>query len=256
MTHHDLILDQFTQQAIPFSDAPSMRDEAAIKLLIDAAQTKYSDRSLDVACGPGMVALAFARVVQQAIGLDATPAMLTRAKELQRNQSLHNIEWHEGDATSLPFPDNTFDIVTCRFAFHHLENPSTCLREMLRVAKLGGSIVVCDAIASSDAAKADAFNTMERLRDPSTVRFLTLLELRQLLTSAGQTMRSETPYRVPAELEGLMRTSFPATPENAERVRRMIIDSIATDNLGLGTRYNGDRVVFHYPAVVLSATKC
>ena len=254
MRHRDLIQDQFTRQALPFSEAPSMRDRAAIDLLLASAYAGPAHRSLDVACGPGLVALAFAKVVAYAVGLDATPAMLDRARELQRQAGLSNVEWHCGDAGRLPFGDDTFDIVTCRFAFHHVEHPATVLAEMKRVVKPDGMVVVCDGVASSDPSQASAFNEMERLRDPSTVRFLTLAELRALFDGAGLPVDAERRYRVPAELEGLMRVSFPA-PDAAERVRRMVEDSVANDSLGMGTRRLDGRIVFYYPAVVLSARK-
>ena len=180
MSHQDTIRDQFTRQAVPFSQAPSIRDEAALVLLVEAAGAAAGQRTLDVACGPGLVACAFARVVAHATGIDATPAMIARARRLQLDQGLSNIEWQVGAAEQLPFEADRFDIVTCRFAFHHFEQPSRVLAEMIRVALPGGAVLVCDGFASDNAAKAAAFNTMERLRDPSTVRFLTLAELHTL----------------------------------------------------------------------------
>src|SRR5688572_791876 len=120
MKHRDLVLDQFTRQAVPFSEAPGIRDEAAIDKLIAFTQAGPTHRTLDVACGPGLVVLAYARTVEHAEGIDATPAMLARARELQQENGIGNVTWHDGDATRLPFSDATFDIVTCRFAIHHL----------------------------------------------------------------------------------------------------------------------------------------
>jgi Xaa-Pro aminopeptidase len=60
-THRDTIVDQFTRQAVPFATAAPIRDAAALQLLVDAAGTTAEDTVLDVACGPGLVACAFAR---------------------------------------------------------------------------------------------------------------------------------------------------------------------------------------------------
>ena len=229
-----------------------MTDADAIDLLIEASGAQARHRSLDVACGPGMVALNFAKVVQHAVGLDTTPAMLNRAKVLQERQSCENIEWVLGEATDLPFPDASFDIITCRFAFHHMLYPEIALREMIRVAPPGGTIVICDGVASPEANKADAFNGFERMRDPSTVRFLTADELRSLLSDAGLKTVSERSYRVGAELEGLLRTSFPR-PEDVPTLREMMIASVAEDSLGLATRADGERILFSYPALILAA---
>jgi hypothetical protein len=113
---------------------------------------------------------------------------------------------------------------------------------------------VCDGFASDDAAKAAAFNTMERLRDPSTVRFLTLPELHALFADAGLAPPAARFYRVPAELEGLMKVSFP-TGDDGAIVRRMIVASAADDSLGMGTVFDGARYTFAYPAVVVVSRK-
>jgi ubiquinone/menaquinone biosynthesis C-methylase UbiE len=253
-SHQERIREQFTSQAVPFSKAASIADGQAIQLLIDLAQAGPGHRSLDVACGPGLVALAFAKVVARAVGVDATPAMLDRARTLQERQSRSNVEWVDGDAGSLPFPDASFDIVTCRFAFHHLLAPAEALAEMKRVTRPGGRIIVCDGIASDDPHKATAFNAFERLRDPSTVRFLTADELRGLFTDAGLVVAEERRYGVAAELEGLLRISFPR-PEDLETLRTMMRASLADDGLGLPARAEGERIVFAYPALILAAVR-
>jgi ubiquinone/menaquinone biosynthesis C-methylase UbiE len=114
MSHQETVRDQFSRQAVPFSEARSMADGDAIQLLLEAAKTDAAHRSLDVACGPGMVALAFAQVVHFAVGLDTTLAMLDRARVLQNRQSCRNVAWVLGEAAELPFRDASFDIATCR----------------------------------------------------------------------------------------------------------------------------------------------
>src|SRR5215467_11645367 len=117
--HSELIRDQFTRQAIPFSTAASIKDEIALNLLIEASGAGPTDTVLDVACGGGIVVCGFARVVKHATGIDLTPAMLERARKLQEEKKLTNVTWKRGDVLPLPFPDASFSIVTSRFAFHH-----------------------------------------------------------------------------------------------------------------------------------------
>ena len=74
--HRDLIVEQFTKQAVPFSTAPGVRDEEALRLLVDFTGAGPEDTVLDVACGPGLVVCALAAVVRHAIGIDVTPAMV------------------------------------------------------------------------------------------------------------------------------------------------------------------------------------
>src|SRR5205823_4625121 len=107
---------------------------------------------------------------------------------------------------------------------------------------------------SEDPAKAAALNRMEKLRDPSHVRALTLAELEGLFPGVGLPAPRVTFYQLEADLEGLLERSFPE-PGDAEKIRRMFIDSLQDDGLGLGTHRRGDRVVFAYPVAVLVAAR-
>src|ERR1044071_1309021 len=173
-THREQILDQFTRQATPFNTSAGIKDEAALRLIVEASGAGAEDTVLDVACGGGIVVCAFAPVVRHATGIDLTPAMLERARGLQQERGLSNVTWRLGDVLPLPFPDGAFSIVTSRFAFHHFENPGAVLAEMRRVCAPGGRVMVVDTEASPDPAKAAEFNRMEILRDPSHVRAMPL----------------------------------------------------------------------------------
>jgi ubiquinone/menaquinone biosynthesis C-methylase UbiE len=183
--HREAILDQLTRQAVPFSTAPTIRDEQALAPLIEVSGAGPDDTVLDVACGGGNVVCAFAPIVRHATGIDVTPAMLDQARALQQAKSLDNVSWQRGDVLPLPFPDAAFSIVTSRFAFHHFLDPRAVLAEMRRVCAPGGRVVAADADASADPAKAEAFNRMERLRDPSHARAMPRTELADLFTSVG-----------------------------------------------------------------------
>ena len=167
-SNHERVLDQFTRQALPFASAPSIRNREALDRIVRMAEAGPRDVVLDVACGPGLLVCAFATVVEHATGIDLTPAMLEQARREQQQQGLDNITWLQGDVLPLPFSDETFSIVTARFAFHHFPNPLAVLLEMRRVCKMAGCILVADTAPAED--KAANLNAMERLRDPSHVR--------------------------------------------------------------------------------------
>ena len=86
--HSELIRDQFTRQATPFSTAAPIADAGALKLIVDAARAGPEDEVLDVACGGGIVVCAFAPHVRHATGIDMTPAMLERARALDHRRCL------------------------------------------------------------------------------------------------------------------------------------------------------------------------
>ena len=251
-SHDSLIQDQFSRQAELFARSPELHGDAQVMLLVDAARAQPSDESLDVACGPGTVVAAFAARVRRAVGLDATGAMLDQARALAAERNLVNVEWQLGDVYRLPFADGSFDIVSCRFAFHHLEEPAKAFAEMVRVCRSNGRVVLCDVVASSDPAKAMAFNAMERHRDPSTVEYLTLPVLTGFFTDLGFSPPAAVRFQVTYERERQIAKSFPVE-DDREKLRRMIDALIATDAMDVGTVPGGTR--FTYPSVVLTATK-
>jgi SAM-dependent methyltransferase len=252
--HRDRILDQFTRQALPFSTAPGIRDEAALQLLVETSGAGLDDSVLDVACGPGLVVTAFARVVRHATGIDVTPAMLERAREVAAAAGIGNVTFREGDVRHLPWPDASFSVVVSRFAFHHFQDPAAVLAEMRRVCRPGGRVVVCDLTASDDPVKAAAFHRIEVLRDPSHVRALTLGQLTALFSDATLPAPRAAFYRLEFELEGLLERSFPR-PEDVETIRAAYVGSAADDALGLGTRRVRDQIRAAYPVAILAADR-
>jgi ubiquinone/menaquinone biosynthesis C-methylase UbiE len=245
--HRRLILDQFTRQAVPFSQ---MRDHSP-GLILAAAEVRPDDAVLDVACGPGLMACAFAEVARHVTGIDLTPAMIERAKSLQQSKGLTNLTWQAGDVMTLPFPDASFSLVFTRYSFHHFLEPKSVLRDMSRVCAPGGRVVVVD-VFTSGLAQADAFNRMEKLRDPSHVQALALEELRELFLEAGLGEVEAQFFNHGFELEQVLQGSFP-NPGDADRVRQLFEDDLGTNHLGLGARRKDGQIHFAYPIVIMVA---
>ena len=251
-SHNSRILDQFTRQAAPFASAAPIRNQEALDRIVQWAGTGPEDTVLDVACGPGLLACAFAKVAKHVTGIDMTPAMLEQASKTQQEQGLKNVSWQQGDVYSLPFPPSQFSIVSSRFVFHHLQDPLAALKEMKRVCKPGGKIVVADMAPQPE--KAAALNAAELLRDPSHVRALPVDELRGLFERAGLSTPQVTNYRMEGELEDLMSRSFP-NDGDAGRVRRIYAESIADNALDLNTRQAAGKIYYSLPVAVLVAQK-
>ena len=253
-THQDLILDQFTRQATVFSTAPTITDEDALQMIVEAARPGPDDRLLDVACGPGLVVCAFAPHVCDATGFDVTPAMLDRARKLAADKDLANVAWRRGDVYSLPYDDASFTIVTTRFSFHHFLDPAAVLREMVRVCAAGGRIVVVDDYASEDPAKAAAFNHLEKLRDPSHSRCLTLTELKGFFGAVGLPDPDASFYELRGDVPSLVARSFP-NPGDDVKIIEMFKASAADDRLGVPVRLDVDQIYYAYPVAILAATR-
>ena len=248
--HRELILDQFTRQAVPFASAPAIRNREALNRIVEISGAGPEDSVLDVACGPGLLVCAFARVVRHATGIDLTPAMLEQARELEKQRVLSNVTWELGDVLPLPFDDGSFSIVSARFAFHHFLDPLAVLKEMRRVCKMGGRIVVADSAPAQS--KADAFNAVERLRDPSHTRALPVEELRELFASAGLAEPRVETFRLEGELEDLLGRSFPNAGD-ADRIRAIFESSLADDALDMATRRANGKIYYGFPVAILAA---
>jgi ubiquinone/menaquinone biosynthesis C-methylase UbiE len=247
-SHRSRILDQFTRQAVPFSQCGNIRNQEALNQIVRMSGAGPEDNVLDLACGPGLLVLAFARVVRHAIGIDLTPAMLEQARKAQLEQGLTNVSWQQGDVTSLPYPDAKFSIVSSRFLLHHVLDPLTVLREMKRVCRPGGRVVVADT--APIASKAAALNAEERLRDPSHVRAMPLEELCGLYAKAGLASPRTGMYRLEGELEDLLSRSFPNAGD-ADRIRGIFADSIPDDALDLATRLEQGKIFYSFPVAIL-----
>lgn len=253
-THNDTVIDQFTRQADAFAAARPIRDEQALDLLVAACRAAPGDAALDVACGPGLVACAFAEVVRTVVGIDLTPAMLDKGRALAAEKNLGNVSFRTGDVNALPFKDASFSIVTSRYAFHHFTEPARVLREMTRVCTPGGCIAVMDMVASDDPAKAALFNTMETLRHPSHAGALTQAAMLRCFADAGLPVPAVTPCTMKVELEALLATSFPEEGDR-ETVRQIVTASVADDAMGVGSYAKDGRVYFSYPIAIFVSRK-
>ena len=108
--------------------------------LVEFAGVRHEEKVLDVACGTGVVAVTAALRGAKVSGLDLTPELLDHARENEKTASCGAIDWIEGDAEHLPYPDESFDVVLSQFGHMFAPRPELALAEMRRVLKRGGRI--------------------------------------------------------------------------------------------------------------------
>ncbi len=95
------------------------------------------DRCLDLGAGTGVSTAELARSGAYVVGADISVGMLAEGRD-------RGVPLLAGDALALPFPDATFDAVTISFALRNVHDPDAALREMARVTRPGGRLVVCE----------------------------------------------------------------------------------------------------------------
>jgi SAM-dependent methyltransferase len=108
--------------------------------IVRLVNVKPVDSVLDVACGFGNTAITARRAGAKVTGIDITPELLTQAKEEESIARVSGIDWREGNAESLPFEDESFDIVLSTFGHMFALNQKTTANEIQRVLKKGGRI--------------------------------------------------------------------------------------------------------------------
>jgi ubiquinone/menaquinone biosynthesis C-methylase UbiE len=248
--HNKLILDQFSKQAVPFSKkVPAHSNEAAFKLIIETAGINKKDNVLDIACGPGMLSAAIAKQARHVTGIDLVPSMIKQARLLQRKKKLSNMDWKLGDVSRLPFADASFSAVVTRFSFHHFLKPSMVLKEMIRVTRPKGRVAVVDVFTRS-AAHSRLHNLLEKLRDDSHVKALSLLELQRMFYAAGLRHIKSRFYQLEIELETQLKASFPK-PGDAGRIRQLV----RSDKGRIVSVHRDKKIYLMYPIAIIVGEK-
>lgn len=115
-------------------------------LIFKHGRFDHGAQVLDVGCGTGLFAgrIAVQHPTVQVTGLDISEGMLTNARRNCESFG-DRVELVQGDAESLPFADNTFDVLTCVHSFHHYPRQGKVLSEMYRVLKPDGQLLIVDA---------------------------------------------------------------------------------------------------------------
>jgi ubiquinone/menaquinone biosynthesis C-methylase UbiE len=188
--HQEAVERAFTQQAAAFEDPQYNRlFTTDSEWLFDRLPLSTDDLVLDVAAGTGHVARRLAPKVRAVVAVDATEAMLEAGRVEAKRAALRNVVFMQADAERLPFLDASFDIVISRFAVHHFAEPAEQVAEMRRCLRMGGRLAVADLVADPDPEVAAVQNHLERLRDPSHTRMLSLEALADLVGSTDVEFR-------------------------------------------------------------------
>jgi SAM-dependent methyltransferase len=227
MERAETIREQFDRAAAAYGASPIFAKGHDLVLMVQTGSPAPDMTVLDVGCGAGHTAFAFAPHVREVTGIDLSPGMLAEATQQAAARGIANVRFLEASAAELPFADCQFDIVTCRYVAHHFPSLMPALTEIFRVIKPGGQFLVTDIISPEDDALAEFINRIELLRDPSHSRDWTISEWQVAGESVGMplaaiaewkvpvdfadwTARQQTPPAAVAELEALLDSAPPA----------------------------------------------
>jgi ubiquinone/menaquinone biosynthesis C-methylase UbiE len=125
--------------------------------IVRRAEVASGDDVLDVACGTGNASIRAAEAGANVVGLDLTPEMFEAARSRAEAAGVR-VEWVEGDAEDLPFPDESFDIVLSTFGCMFAPRHDLVARELARVLRPGGRLGLCNF--TPEGAGGDFFRTV------------------------------------------------------------------------------------------------
>ena len=254
MDHQTRTRQEFTRQAAAFDAAPVVTDADLTARFVAAAYADADTAALDLACGPGIVTAALAKVARTVVAFDLTPGMLARAESRCRAAGLTNVSFRQGDAASLPFADGTFDCVVTRLSIHHFTDPAVVLADIRRVTRPGGRLLLGDIVSSEDPEEAGLHNAIETLRDPSHVRMLPASELTAIVRQSGFTIVDQTTWEQPRAFD-----EWAAIVDDPARVApiRTVLASLVRAGVptGMALATDGDRVTFVHRWLLTAAER-
>ena len=100
----------------------------------------------DIGCGTGSLTFELARFAKKVIGVDLSPEMLRRARDVAKEKKLRNVDFRLGDALKLPLESNSVDAGFAVMVLHFLPDPKLAVAELCRVTRARGSVVIVDLV--------------------------------------------------------------------------------------------------------------
>jgi ubiquinone/menaquinone biosynthesis C-methylase UbiE len=185
---YDRVKGSFGPNAHAYTTSQGHANQTELEKMVRRAAPQLSDRLLDIGTGAGHTAIAFAPHVSQVIAYDLTPQMLEEVLVNASAKGITNLETRQGAAEELPYPDASFELVSCRLTTHHFADLPRALAEMARVLKPGGRLVIMDTSVPEDPELDGQINQIEVLRDPSHVRNYPASEWQAMLRKVGLTV--------------------------------------------------------------------
>ncbi|MED2974809.1 methyltransferase domain-containing protein [Fictibacillus sp. B-59209] len=179
------VQQQFGKNAEKYVSSPIHAKGKDLAQMVEISNAEPQDRLLDIATGGGHTANVFSPLVKEVTALDLTSEILEAAKRFIEGNGYHNVSFVKGDAEKLPFPEESFEVVTCRIAPHHFPDLQSFISESYRVLSQGGKLLIVDNTAPENKEYDEFYNDIEKRRDHSHYRAWKKSEWITFLEEAG-----------------------------------------------------------------------
>jgi ubiquinone/menaquinone biosynthesis C-methylase UbiE len=202
-SHDQNVLRQFDPQAQAYLTSAvhaAGPDLLHARALVQRLAT-YGMTALDAGCGAGHLSFAMAPLVAEVIAVDASLSMLDVVRSTAAERQMPQIRTQNASVEQLQFADAHFDIVASRYSAHHWLDIPAALRELRRVAKSGGYLLMIDLLGDESPLVDTHLQAMELLRDPSHVRDMSGSQWRAMIEEAGFELLEERRWPVRLEFQ-------------------------------------------------------
>ena len=226
-SHHDNVEKQFGSQAKAYLTSAVHASGRDLDRLSKRLEAFPQAHVLDLGCGAGHASFVAAQQVDQVTAYDLSSQMLEVVSHAAREKGLNNVTTRQGYAESLPFADESFDVVISRYSAHHWHDVGQALRDVKRVLKPGGIFIIMDIMSPGHPVRDVWLQTVEALRDTSHVRNYSSGEWFSLIAEAGLIARSLTTDRLPLEFSSWIARM--RTPDILSQAFRMYQESASAE---------------------------
>jgi ubiquinone/menaquinone biosynthesis C-methylase UbiE len=233
------VRERFTKTAEVFGDYAVAHRVTEAETLARMVGANENDRGVDLASGPGTLALRFARHVRWILALDLTPAILERARQTAAHDGLiQKMTFTIGDAQRVPLADSALDLAVTSYSLHHISDPARVISEMSRVVKKGGRVGLIDIEAPTDPEVRALNHRIEFIRDNSHSRSLTQDEFESMFAAAGLRITAMEHKSHPRTFEHWMHVAgWKPTDAAYQEAHALLAGSIETNSANFSPRF-------------------
>jgi ubiquinone/menaquinone biosynthesis C-methylase UbiE len=231
MKQSEIVREQFNKQAQSFSDWVVTKNVEYLKNISAFINPHPGDSLLDVACGTGEFTLYISSMVKSVIGIDVSDKMIEIARVQKVRMNIRNADFEIAEVSHIPYPENAFEVVFCKSAFHHFGDASEVFREMVRCCKSNGTIGICDICAFENPMVDNFFEEFEKEVDISHHRTLSKPDFLKLFEENN--INAEKTFEVEIEHDVSEYLSHAIRSDGGEKRIDLLIDQ-ARDNKVIG----------------------